>query len=97
MSKTSTPAEKKAAAASVGKQLNGITAAVKSATKQVRKLPTASPAIEKRQAVPAGPADLANIVTNIILDISGALNGIIADLGLGEYPAFRSCEFLDKC
>lgn len=91
---SSTLAQKRKATASVGKQLKAMTAAIRGATNQINALTAAekrdlsqvdanvsSDALEKRQA---GPAQLAQLVANIILEISGALNGIIGHLGLGE-------------
>jgi len=85
VSPSSSAADKSAAAKSVGTQLNDITAAVKAATVKVKALPKAAP-VAPRQAV--GPAELALLVEDIILEISGALNGIIADLGLQTLLSF---------
>lgn len=85
VSADSSQADKDAAASSVGTQLNSITAAVQSATTQVNALSgsTSSSKLMARQGV--SPDQLALLVEQIILEISGALNNIIADLGLGKH------------
>ena len=74
----STPAEKATASSAIQKNIGSITAAVKSSTTQVKGLSKV-----KRQAPDANA--LAGIVANILLDIGGALNEVIADLGLSAY------------
>lgn len=71
-----------------------MTAAITAASKQIKAL-TKKPSVkfEKRQTDPTG---LAALVAEIILEISGALNAIIADLGLGELmPCLWSITFTD--
>lgn len=83
LTKRSSAADKQAARASVGKQLQAITVAIKGATREARAIDTSSDskALAVRQNAGAG---LAQVVANIILELSGALNGIIADLGLSK-------------
>jgi len=73
---SSTKKEKKQAAVSYRTNIKAITAAVKAAKKQVKALETSD--VEKRQT----SAALAALVAGLIEDISGALNNIIATLGL---------------
>ncbi|MCJ1225884.1 hypothetical protein MMC12_002533 [Toensbergia leucococca] len=80
-----TPAEKNAAADSIHSNVKSMTAAVVASTAEVNALPNRS--LDKRQA-PASTTALAGILENILLDIGGALNGVIADLGLTTTLAF---------
>ncbi|KAL9604105.1 MAG: hypothetical protein Q9219_000693 [cf. Caloplaca sp. 3 TL-2023] len=75
---TSSLAEKDAAASVYTVQLAAINSAVVAATNQVGKRD-----LETRQAIPT--LALAGILQNVLLDISGALNNIIADLGLSKF------------
>jgi isopropylmalate/homocitrate/citramalate synthase len=78
LSATSTQHEKNVAAKSYRQNIKSITAAVKSAKKQTDKLSPAT--LAKRQTDTA----LAELVENLLLEISGALNNIIATLGLSK-------------
>ncbi|KAI4212285.1 MAG: hypothetical protein LQ351_004998 [Letrouitia transgressa] len=76
----SSSAEEKAAAGEIfTAQLAAINAAVVDATNSLSKR---SFDLEERQL--PNPAALAGLVVNLLLDISGALNNIIADLGLSK-------------
>lgn len=77
LSADSTQHEKNVAAKSYRQNIKSITAAVKSAKKQVDTLEPASKRV-KRQT----DAALATLVSDLLLEISGALNNIIGTLGL---------------
>jgi DNA repair ATPase RecN len=75
---SSTAHEKKVAAKSYRTNIKAITAAVKAAKKKTDALDPAS--LSKRQTDTA----LANLVAELLEEISGALNNIIATLGLSK-------------
>lgn len=83
VSSSSSQPDKDAAASSVGTQLSSITSAVQSAKSQVDALSGASSKSKLMARQGVTPDQLALLVEQIILEISGALNNIIADLGLG--------------
>ncbi|TKA83757.1 hypothetical protein B0A55_00067 [Friedmanniomyces simplex] len=72
----STAAQNATAAASFITNIEAITTAVDAATAQVSLLPAAS--VARRQT----EAALASLVENLLLEVSGALNGIVGTLGL---------------
>lgn len=76
---SSTAHEKKVAAKSYRTNIRAITAAVKAAKKQTDTLEPA--ALSKRQTDTA----LANLVAELLEEVSGALNNVIATLGLSKY------------
>ena len=78
----STAADNATAAASFISNVEAITALVTSATTEVDGLaPETSTKLAKRQT----GATLAALVTSLLLEIGGALNGIIATLGLSKW------------
>ncbi len=80
LSLASTTHEKNAAAKSYRQNIKAITAAVKAAKKQTDQLEPASSAVVKRQTDQA----LADLVAGLLEEVSGALNNIVATLGLSE-------------
>ncbi|KAI9748672.1 MAG: NEDD8-conjugating protein ubc12 [Chaenotheca gracillima] len=85
VSPTSSAEDKSAAVASAGKEITAITNAVTSVTTQVKAIQPAALA-ERQTAVT--PEALALIVQEILVEISGALNNIIATLGLQALLGF---------
>ena len=77
----STAADNATAATSIQSDINAITAAVTSATTQVQGI-----SLVKRQT---DVNSLASLVENLLLDVSGALNNVITDLGLSKSFAQR--------
>ncbi|KAK5170900.1 uncharacterized protein LTR77_004044 [Saxophila tyrrhenica] len=79
LSDSSTPHQKKAAAKSYRQNIRAITAAVRAAKKETDALePAAADAKVKRQTDQA----LADLVAGLLEEVSGALNNIVATLGL---------------
>ncbi|KAK1811572.1 hypothetical protein LTR12_014065 [Friedmanniomyces endolithicus] len=72
----STTAQNATAATSFITKIEAITTAVDAATAEVKLLPVAS--VVRRQT----EAALAGLVENLLLEVSGALNGIVGTLGL---------------
>ncbi|KAL8709867.1 MAG: hypothetical protein Q9220_005483 [cf. Caloplaca sp. 1 TL-2023] len=91
------PADQTAARQTFKSSIASINTLVVKATKSIKALPAKSKreaepvdidALVARQANPADPTGLATILTMIILEIGGALNQIIATLGLTATLAF---------
>ncbi|KAI9811240.1 MAG: hypothetical protein M1827_005572 [Pycnora praestabilis] len=85
LTSSSSAAEKAAAQASIQSAISSITTAVQGSTSQIHTLAKSnkrdvSTGLEVRQA--ADTNELAALVEDLLLDISGALNNIIATLGL---------------
>ncbi|KAL9051036.1 MAG: hypothetical protein Q9162_006259 [Coniocarpon cinnabarinum] len=99
ISPDSSQADKDAATSSVGEQLSSLTSAVDAATAQVNGLSAAgSDAKLMARESSATPDDLALLIEKLLLEISGALNKIIADLGLGRWSCRIDAFFhTNKC
>jgi hypothetical protein len=84
VSLSSTDAEKAAAGDTITQALASINTAVVAATAQVDALPAVkrSLALISRQAT--NPTALATLVENLLIEISSALNNVIASLGLSK-------------
>jgi hypothetical protein len=89
LSSDSTQHEKNVAAKSYRQNIKSITAAVRAAKKQVDTLEPADR--KKRQTDDA----LAALVAELLEEVSGALNNIIATLGLGTYTI--AIPVIDTC
>ena len=76
ISSSSSAADKAAAKASIQGHVNSITTAVNAATKQIH-----SSKVHKRQA---DTTALATAIEDLLLNLSGTLNAVIADLGLSK-------------
>ena len=79
---TSSLADRNAAAASNRDNIDAITALISSAADQVDGL-SAAKMLFRRQT----GATLAGLVSNLLIEISSTLNGIIGSLGLGEWES----------
>ena len=77
---SSSAAENATAEAHIKTAIASINSAIVSANSQVKALSRKS--FDKRQ----GSTELATLVENLILDISGALNNVIAQFGLSTLP-----------
>jgi len=84
VSSSSSASQKSAAVASAGASITSITKAINAATAQIKAIPKKRDLL-KRQA---DATALATLVFDLILDISGALNNIIATLGLTSLLSF---------
>ncbi|KAL8839739.1 MAG: hypothetical protein Q9170_001610 [Blastenia crenularia] len=97
LTKSSTPKQKTTAGKTFKSAIASINTLVVKATSSIKALP-ATPAtkraledveaIIKRQAAPADPTGLAGELSTVILEIGGALNQIIATLGLTATLSF---------
>ena len=81
LNSVSTAADNATAAASIQSAISSITDAVTASTAQVHDLHHGKRSLLERQA---SANALAGIVTTLLLDISGALNNVIATLGLSK-------------
>jgi hypothetical protein len=89
LSSDSSAADQSAAAADYRTNVDAITAAVKAATAKTDAL---SPDSKVRRQTDAA---LAALIENLLLEVSGALNNIIATLGLSKYPLLPSINVKD--
>ncbi|TKA62433.1 hypothetical protein B0A49_09323 [Cryomyces minteri] len=85
LSSSSTQADNATAAAAYRSNVKQMTKRINDATKKVNALSKSTPSnLEARQAT--SPTALATLVTNLLLEVGGALNQIIGTLGLSRSP-----------
>lgn len=101
LSKKNKPENKAKAAQTFTAAIASINTLVVKATSDIKALPgspaakrdlEASNALAERQVAPFDPTGLATTLTLVLLEIGGALNNIIAILGLSEYSRLTSKE-----
>ncbi|KAL1852716.1 hypothetical protein Plec18167_008961 [Paecilomyces lecythidis] len=90
VSQSSPLQEQQAAGKAITAELAAINSAVVQATSQIKALPQHSMALKNSTIATrqAPNLDLAPLVTNVLLDVSGALNNVISSLGLTATLSF---------